>query len=122
MFACAARLYLHRLDSPETLRRLVDFYVEQHNAAIPHSAFEGQTPDEMYFGRPSVVEKLRSRSEAARSARLEANRSPSCSACTGTVVIKPQDEMARERLGSLMHRASEGGCTCIAFCPECRRA
>ena len=33
------------------MRRLVDFYVTAHNSEIPHSAFRGQTPDEMYFDR-----------------------------------------------------------------------
>ena len=33
------------------LRRLVGFYVQQHNAVMPHAAFEGQTPDEVFFGR-----------------------------------------------------------------------
>ncbi len=43
-------LYLHELDSLEKLRPLVAFYVEQHNTVMPHSAFGGQTPDEMSFG------------------------------------------------------------------------
>ena len=42
-------LFLHSLDSVTTVRRLVDFYVEEHNRVLPHSAFRGQTPDEMYF-------------------------------------------------------------------------
>jgi putative transposase len=44
-------LFLHSLDSVGTVRRLVEFYVEEHNTVLPHSAFRGQTPDEMYFGR-----------------------------------------------------------------------
>jgi len=28
---------------------LVEFYVREHNQVLPHSAFRGQTPDEMYF-------------------------------------------------------------------------
>jgi transposase InsO family protein len=43
-------LFLHSLDSVTTVRRLVAFYVDQHNRLLPHSAFHGQTPDEMYFG------------------------------------------------------------------------
>ena len=42
-------LFLHSLDSVATVRRLVAFYVEEHNRVLPHSAFRGQTPDEMYF-------------------------------------------------------------------------
>jgi putative transposase len=42
-------LFLHSLDSVATIRRLVAFYVQEHNHVLPHSAFRGQTPDEMYF-------------------------------------------------------------------------
>ena len=42
-------LFLHSLDSVTTVRRLVAFYVDEHNRVLPHSAFRGQ-PDEMYFG------------------------------------------------------------------------
>ena len=42
-------LFLHPLDSVTTGRRVVAFYVDQHNRVLPHSAFHGQTPDEMYF-------------------------------------------------------------------------
>jgi|GEM_PF-2413259 len=43
-------LYLNSLDAIERLRTLVEFHVEQHNTQMPHAAFSGQTPDEMYFG------------------------------------------------------------------------
>jgi hypothetical protein len=39
-------LFLHSLDSVATVRRLVAFYVDEHNRVLPHSAFRGQTPDE----------------------------------------------------------------------------
>jgi hypothetical protein len=46
-------LFLHSLESVATIRRLVAFYVHEHNHehnhVLPHSAFRGQTPDEMYF-------------------------------------------------------------------------
>jgi transposase InsO family protein len=42
-------LFLHSLDNVATIRRLVAFYVHQYNTVLPHSAFPGQTPDEMYF-------------------------------------------------------------------------
>jgi hypothetical protein len=48
-------LFLHRLDSLATVKRLVAFYVTEHNQKIPHSAFERQTPDEVYFGRGTHV-------------------------------------------------------------------
>jgi hypothetical protein len=40
-------LFLHSLDSVATVHRLVAFYVDAHNRVLPHSAFRGQTPDEM---------------------------------------------------------------------------
>ncbi len=43
-------LYLNTLDTTKSVHRLVSFYVEEHNTLLPHSAFGGQTPDEMYFG------------------------------------------------------------------------
>jgi hypothetical protein len=43
-------IYLHTLDNFTALGRLIEFYVAAHNEVMPHSAFEGQTPDEMYFG------------------------------------------------------------------------
>src|SRR5215472_766292 len=48
-------LFLHSLDSVTTVRRLVEFYVDEHNRVLPHSAFRGQTPDEMYFGTGDAV-------------------------------------------------------------------
>jgi putative transposase len=75
-------LFLHALDSVPTVRRLVAFYVDEHNRVLPHSAFRGQTPDEMYFGTGDAVPAdLMSRAAAARRARVEANRSAACGTC-----------------------------------------
>ena len=75
-------LFLHSLDSVATVRRLVAFYVEEHNRVLPHSAFRGQTPDEMYFGAGEAVPAdLKARAAAARRARVEANRTATCEAC-----------------------------------------
>jgi len=75
-------LFLHPLDSVATIRRLVAFYVDEHNHVLPHSAFRGQTPDEMYLGSGDAVpEDLRARAAAARRARVAADRSASCEAC-----------------------------------------
>jgi putative transposase len=56
-------LFLHPLDSVATIRRLVAFYVHEHNHVLPHSA------------------DLMARAAVARRARVEANRSTSCEAC-----------------------------------------
>jgi putative transposase len=70
------------LDSVATVRRLVAFYVDAHNRVLPHSAFHGETPDEMYLGTGDAVPAdLRSRAAAARLARVEANRSTACERC-----------------------------------------
>jgi transposase InsO family protein len=75
-------LFLHSLDNVATIRRLVAFYVHEYNAVLPHSAFRGQTPDEMYSGTGDAVPAdLTSRTTAARRARMEANRSASCKTC-----------------------------------------
>ncbi|MDJ0872618.1 MAG: hypothetical protein QNJ87_12725 [Gammaproteobacteria bacterium] len=48
-----------QLDSVETLRGLVAFYVEAHNTELPHWAFHGQRPNEMFYGQgKGVPEKL----------------------------------------------------------------
>jgi hypothetical protein len=75
-------LFLNSLDTITTLRRLVNFYVEEHNTKLPHAAFRGQTPDEMYFGRGDhVPRELEQARLAARRARLETNRGLHCTVC-----------------------------------------
>jgi len=75
-------LYLHSLEATESLRRLVHFYVRQHNEVMPHAAFDGQTPDEMYFGRGDVVVvKLAAARVKAREQRIKSNRAPACAVC-----------------------------------------
>jgi len=79
-------LFLHSLDSVATVRRLVAFYVDQHNGVLPHSAFQGQTPDEMYFGTgDAVTPDPQSRAASARRTRVEANQSASCQICPSAV-------------------------------------
>jgi transposase InsO family protein len=77
-------LYLHALDSLPALRRLIEFYVKAHNEVMPHSAFEGQTPDEVFFGTGGeVTKKLAEARKAARKKRMEANRAAGCGVCVG---------------------------------------
>jgi lambda repressor-like predicted transcriptional regulator len=44
---------INHLESMTTLRKSLEFYVAEpeHNEMMPHSAFDGQTPDEMHLGR-----------------------------------------------------------------------
>ncbi len=75
-------LFLNRLDSRATVSRLVAFYVAAHNSEIPHSAFRGQTPDDMYNGRgQGIPERLEGAKRQARAARLKANKAASCGIC-----------------------------------------
>ena len=75
-------LYLHGLESESVLRRLVAFYVQAHNEVMPHSAFGGQTPNEVYFGTGSAVAaKLASGRARARDARMARNRRTRCGVC-----------------------------------------
>lgn len=54
----------------------------EHNETIPHSAFEGQTPDAVYFGRgAAVADELATRRRAARQQRLASNRLLACTVC-----------------------------------------
>ena len=49
---------------------------------VPHSAFRGQTPMEMYFGTGDHwPDELARRSKAAQAKRVEQNRAMSCGAC-----------------------------------------
>ena len=75
-------LYLNNLSDMATVRRLVRFYVHQHNEVMPHAAFKGQTPDEMYSGKgQGVLIDLAKARELARAARLKANRDLDCGKC-----------------------------------------
>jgi putative transposase len=75
-------LFLHSLDNIATVKRLVEFYVTEHNERIPHGAFQGQTPDEMYFGRGAQVpDDLAVRRREARQQRVARNRQVACAAC-----------------------------------------
>ena len=83
-------LYLHSLDTVETVRKLVTFYVDQHNTHVPHYAFKGQTPDEMFFSSGAEVpEQLRLATLEARKLRREANLKVSCSRCTIEPLLVP---------------------------------
>jgi hypothetical protein len=77
---------LHSLESLESLRRLVDSWVRQHGEVMPRAAFEGQTPDEMYFGTGDpVVVKLAAARIKAWEERVKANRDAACGVCRGDI-------------------------------------
>jgi hypothetical protein len=77
-------LYLHALESESKLRRLIAFYVKAHNELMPHSAFNGQTPDEIYSGTGgAVASELAIGRARARIARMDRNREARCRVCAG---------------------------------------
>jgi transposase InsO family protein len=77
-------LYLHGLESESELRRLIAFYVKAHNQVMPHSAFNGQTPNEIYFGTGGMVaSELAIGRAAAQIARMGRNRESRCRVCDG---------------------------------------
>ncbi|MFC1762657.1 transposase [Planctomycetota bacterium] len=75
-------LFLNTLDTVSAVKKLVSFYIEQHNTHLPHSAFCGQTPDEMYFGTGNhIPEELNVARKQALESRMAVNRSVSCPIC-----------------------------------------
>jgi putative transposase len=87
-------LFLNSLDTIERVRTLVAFFVEQHNGKMPHSAFRGQTPDEVFFGTaPNLAAELVAARAKARELRLAANRSASCRRCTTAPEPSPTSEI-----------------------------
>ncbi len=75
---------MNTLDTVAAVRRHVTFYVDAHNRQIPHSALNGRTPDEVYFGDAEhIPAALEARSKTARQARLEVNRALSCTMRSG---------------------------------------
>jgi transposase InsO family protein len=89
-------LFLHQLDNIATLRRLAEYYVGEHNTRMPHSAFHGQTPDEMYFAQGEAVpDELAVQRKEARKRRLDRNREvAACSACPRSPLTPKEDVAA----------------------------
>jgi len=92
-------LYLHELDDIEAVRMLVDFYVHEHNAVMPDSAFRGQTPAEIYFRTNAHLETdLKAAAKAARQRRLIANRAARCHRCEPEDQSQPPSPARQESL------------------------
>ena len=64
-------LYLNTLDTVRTVEKLVAFYMHEHNTRLPHSAFRGQTPDEMYFQHGEQCTRRTGNGRQVESARHE---------------------------------------------------
>lgn len=75
-------LYLYHLDCIATVRRLVSFYVEQHNFVMPHNSLNGRTPFEVYHNlNPDLPRQLRLAQKRALKKRIAYNRSLTCDSC-----------------------------------------
>ena len=75
-------LFNYNLDSLATVTRLIAKFVDEYNTVMPHSAFRGQTPDEMFFGNaPDIEKRLAEERRKAREKRFEFNRALSCEDC-----------------------------------------
>ena len=87
-------LFLNTLDSVVRVRAMVEFHVNEHNTKMPHPAFSGQTPDEMFFGTGAQVpEELVLAKGHARAVRMAANRAMSCERCLGQQVSLPGEQI-----------------------------
>ena len=81
-------LYLNTLDTVSAVENLVAFYVNEHKRRLPHPAFGGQTPDEMYFRTGGDIPKqLQAARQAARKSRLEANGKTCCPTCEPLSIV-----------------------------------
>jgi len=88
-------LYLHMLVSFNSVKRLIAFWVDQYNTVMPHSAFLGQTPDEIYFGTGDhVPAELKAAHRAAQQRRVTENRAARCRLC------EPMDVAAMESMSN----------------------
>jgi transposase InsO family protein len=88
-------LFINHLDNVDILRKLIEFYVNEHNTSMPHGAFDGQTPDEMYFDRGvAVPDELAQKRRAARRRRIDENRKVACFNCRRNSDVVSEDVAA----------------------------
>ena len=94
-------IYMHQPDSFTALERLISLYVTEHNTKMPHAAYQGQTPDEVYLGQGDhVPEQLAEARRLARKERLQTNRRLGCADCRAPVTaVGPSEPLPPERQG-----------------------
>jgi len=91
---------LHTLDSLGSLKRLIASYIERHNTVMPHSAFLGQTPGEIYFGTGDhVPSQLKAAHQAAQQRGLTENRAARCRLCGPMDAVPMEALSGAETLG-----------------------
>jgi hypothetical protein len=61
---------------------LTSVLLDEHNTVIPHRAFAGQTPTEIYEGTGALIaEQLAAANNKARLDRISKNRQMRCELC-----------------------------------------
>jgi len=77
-----AWLFLNTLDSAAAVRRLVAFYVREHNEKIPRAVLGARTLDEVYFSREeNALERLSEQRKTAQKVRTWQIEQASCHRC-----------------------------------------
>jgi transposase InsO family protein len=76
-------LYLHKQGDLQTLIKHINFYVKEHNVAIPHSSLSGATPFEVFQGswNPDRIVDLRDKYQNAIQKRCQINSARKCANC-----------------------------------------
>jgi len=76
-------LYFQSLSSFNVLKHLVNYYFNEHNDRIPHSAFNGATPKEAFLGRiqENSLIKFKSQRENTIKKRIKKNKEKACRLC-----------------------------------------
>ena len=75
-------LFLNQVDTFSRLEKLIAFCVQQHHQVMPHGAFQGQTPDEVFAGTgDQIPQQLARHRHTARRERIETNRRLNCRSC-----------------------------------------
>ncbi len=70
------------------IEKLIVFTMEQQNTHLSHFAFQGQTPDEMYFGSgKEIPRQLQEVRLAARESRMDAKRAEICRMCEELLTV-----------------------------------
>ena len=76
-------LFQQRLESLANFEGHASFYLTQHNELMPHNAFNGATPLEMYTGSwgPKCDTQITEQAKASKAARHAHNTTGSCRIC-----------------------------------------
>jgi len=76
-------LYHEKIKSLDALKRKVNFYFNQHNHIIPHSAFKGATPNDIftYSWTETSEVQLRTNRKKAFQSRVKSNTIKPCNSC-----------------------------------------